>query len=164
MKYLLLILILLTPQLNELWSSEILNPYLGLGGGYTDGKKYHGGIFQIEYLLSKYHFKLVRPEAIFVSPLFKAFFFGMGARAEIRVCKHILFNPSFVPGLYVKGSWRDLGFPLEFRSCLEFAYEFTNKSRIGLQISHISNGSLSQKNPGLNSFTAILAKPLSSPN
>lgn len=160
MKYLLLFFLLLSLKPLSLQSSETVTPYLVLGGGFTDAKRYSGGVFQAEYLFLKCYFKLFKPEVIFISPRFESAFLGVGIRAEIRIWQHILLNPSFIPGLYAKGKGKDLGFPLEFRSCMEAAYEFTNKVRLGVQVFHISNASLSCKNPGFNSLVAILAIPL----
>jgi lipid A 3-O-deacylase len=161
MKYLLLFFFLLSLKPENLHSSEILPPCLALGGGYSDGRRHSGGLFQIEYLFPKYYFNLFRPEAIFISPRLKSAFLGVGIRAEIRVWKGFLIIPSFIPGLYAKGKkGKDLGSPLEFRSCMEIAYEFPSKCRIGLQAYHISNASLAKRNPGLNSFAATLTIPL----
>jgi lipid A 3-O-deacylase len=163
MKYLLLFFLLLSVKPTGLQSSEILPPHLVLAGGYSDGRRYSGGLLQIEYLFANYYLTLLRPEVMLLSPNLKSAFFGVGIRAEIRVGRHFLLMPSFIPGLYTKGEGKDLGFPLEFRSCMEIAYEFTCKFRLGVQVYHISNASLSTKNPGLNSFAATLAIPLSRP-
>ena len=73
----------------------------------------------------------------------------------------IILAPSIVAGYYNKGNGRNLGFPLEFRSALEFSYLLKSSSRIGVQISHTSNASLSKKNPGLESFSFFFALPIS---
>ena len=68
-------------------------------------------------------------------------------------------TPSFIPGVYCKGSGKDLGYPLEFRSSLELAYEWCCKARLSGQFYHISNASLSKKNPGANALALIFCIP-----
>ena len=41
----------------------------------------------------------------------------------------------------VQGDGLDLGYGLEFRSQLEIAYRFDNRSRLGVAVSHMSNAS-----------------------
>jgi hypothetical protein len=41
-----------------------------------------------------------------------------------------------------------MGHPVEFRSQVEVAYRFADSSRLGLSLSHYSNGKLAKKNPG----------------
>ena len=67
---------------------------------------------------------------------------------------------SFAPGYYEKGDGKDLGYDLEFRSQLEIAYRFDDRSRLGLSISHMSNASLGDKNPGTESLMATYAVPV----
>ena len=54
----------------------------------------------------------------------------------------------FAPTIYYRGTGVDLGFPLEFRSSVELAYRFDDRSRLGAQIYHLSNASLGWQNPG----------------
>ena len=61
----------------------------------------------------------------------------------------LLFTPSFGVGYYENGTGKDLGNSLQFRTTLEFSYEFSNKRRIGLSLGHISNANTSGKNPGV---------------
>jgi len=59
------------------------------------------------------------------------------------------FTPSFGAGIYNDGSGKKLGNDLQFRTSLEVSYEFKNKNRIGISLSHISNANLGDKNPGV---------------
>ena len=61
----------------------------------------------------------------------------------------ILFTPSFGVGYYEKGSGKDLGNTLQFRTTLELSYELKNNNRIGFSFGHISNANTSGKNPGV---------------
>ena len=62
------------------------------------------------------------------------------------------FTPSFAPGLYHKGDGKDLGHALEFKSEIQFSYNSSENSRIGISYNHISNASIGDKNPGANSY------------
>ena len=64
----------------------------------------------------------------------------------------LTFTPSFAPGLYHEGDGKDLGHVLEFKSEIQFSFELSNDTNIGLSYNHISNASLGDKNPGANSY------------
>ena len=64
----------------------------------------------------------------------------------------LTFTPSFAPGLYHEGDGKDLGHILEFKSEIQFSYELSNDTSIGLSYNHLSNASLGDKNPGANSY------------
>jgi lipid A 3-O-deacylase len=89
-----------------------------------------------------------------------AAFVGAGIALEIRVGWHLMLTPEFAPGYYKRGRGRALGFPLEFRSRLEVAWAFGGGSRLGLAVSHISNGSLGSRNPGEESLAVVSEIPL----
>ncbi len=72
-----------------------------------------------------------------------------GVAFDCIVSKHFAVTPSFAPGVYFKGSGKDLGFPLEFRSSFELSYRQNNGSRFGAMFYHISNASIGKKNPGV---------------
>ncbi len=60
--------------------------------------------------------------------------------------------PNLAVGAYFQGSGKDLGHVIEFRSGIEFAYRFANRSRLGIAVSHISNANLGERNPGAESL------------
>ena len=64
----------------------------------------------------------------------------------------LTFTPSFAPGLYHKGDGKDLGHVLEFKSEIQFSYDFSGNSKVGLSYNHVSNASLGDKNPWANSY------------
>ena len=64
----------------------------------------------------------------------------------------LTFTPSFAPGLYYEGDGKDLGHVLEFKSEIQFSYELSNDTNIGLSYNHLSNASIGDKNPGANSY------------
>ena len=74
---------------------------------------------------------------------------GVGLYSDFFVTDHTYITPSFAIGLYNQGgSDLDLDYPLEFRSQIEIGYQFENYHRISLGLSHTSNGSLGNHNPG----------------
>lgn len=143
-----------------LWGEEAPVPLLAVGGGYYDGGPRHSGeIYQLEYRNGRCILWRLRLQASLIFPEMRSVFFGIGAGMDFYASKHVVFTPSLTPGLYYKGSGRDLGFPIEFRSCIETAYEWGNKMRLGVQFYHISNGCLSHRNPGANALVLIWAFP-----
>ncbi|NGX61335.1 MAG: hypothetical protein K940chlam9_00820 [Chlamydiae bacterium] len=146
---------------SNLEGSPIPAAHLTLGGGYNQAGCHHsGGVFQAEYLFYRRYFRLIRPQVAIVSPELRSLFIGGGLGVELYLSRHLIFIPSFFPGLYIRGSGKDLGCPLEFRSTLGFAYEWGWGFRLSFQYSHFSNGSISHKNPGLNTAILSLGFPL----
>ena len=88
-----------------------------------------------------------------------AFVYG-GGLVDVFLGRRIVTTLSFAPGYYYKGDGKDLGYDLEFRSQLELSYRFDDRSRLGLSISHMSNASIGDKNPGTESLMVTYAKPL----
>ncbi|MGB5102905.1 MAG: acyloxyacyl hydrolase [Steroidobacteraceae bacterium] len=68
--------------------------------------------------------------------------------------------PSFGVGAYQGGSELDLGHSLEFRSGLEVTRRFNNDFCLGLAIFHVSNGGLSERNPGTESVVLSVYVPM----
>ena len=62
---------------------------------------------------------------------------------------NLIFTPSFGVGYYDDGNGIKLGNKIQFRSTFEISYELKNKNRIAGSFSHISNGNLSNINPGV---------------
>ena len=56
--------------------------------------------------------------------------------------------PSFSPGLYEKGSGKDLGSALEFKSELKVGLDIFDNSHFGYSYRHISNNNWGSVNPG----------------
>lgn len=71
-----------------------------------------------------------------------------GFLVDVYFGRRIVLTPSLAAGLYADGDGKDLGHVVEFRSSLELAWRFDDRSRLGLSFYHISNASLSDNNPG----------------
>lgn len=83
-----------------------------------------------------------------------------GLSVDIFFGNRFVLRPSFAPGLYYEGDGKDLGSVIEFRSALEAAYRFDDRSRLGLEISHRSNARIDDTNPGEESLMVFYHLPL----
>ena len=80
-----------------------------------------------------------------------AAYFYTGVQAQYKIGKFDL-TPSFTPGFYEKGSGKDLGHALEFKTEVQLSLNLLENSQFGMSYNHISNASLGDKNPGANSY------------
>jgi len=66
--------------------------------------------------------------------------------------------PSFTPGYYQKGSGKDLGDVLEFKSEVKVGFDIFDNSKIGYSYSHISNNDWGSTNPGADNQSITFSK------
>ena len=66
--------------------------------------------------------------------------------------------PSFTPGYYEKGSGKDLGSVLEFKSEIKFGLEILENTKLGYSYSHISNNDWGNSNPGTDNQQITFSK------
>ncbi len=66
--------------------------------------------------------------------------------------------PSFTPGVYEKGSGKDLGSILEFKSEIKIGFDIFENSKIGYSYSHISNNDWGERNPGTDNQQITFSK------
>ncbi len=83
-----------------------------------------------------------------------------GLLADINLGRRIVITPSIGVGAYSEGDGKDLGHTVEFRSQIELAYRFDNRSRVGVAFSHISNAGIGDENPGTEILNVYYALPL----
>ena len=74
-----------------------------------------------------------------------------GIQANYNLGK-INIIPSFAPGLYSQGKGKDLGYPVEFKSELQISLDIFSNSKLGFSYNHLSNASLGDRNPGVDSY------------
>ena len=101
-------------------------------------------------------------------------FFGTGKNAEfyasagvlldVQLGRNWLLTPSFGGGYYNASAGLDLGFNAQFRTGIEVAKRLKNGHRLGLAFTHLSNGSLSDKNPGTETLGLAYSIPLDNEN
>jgi len=139
--------------------------FLSIAGGSYDWnrKKDQGVELRMEYRDDKKLFGLLKP---FVAAAVSKndstqVFVGAGVLMDLYFGKRIVVTPSFAPHFYTGGNTKlDLDYALEFRSQLEIAYRFDDRSRLGVAVSHYSNASLGKSNPGTESALLYYSIPV----
>lgn len=129
--------------------------WLSIGGGVCGviRPKDRTGMIQVEYQPSPLYQPTswfnIKPQVGFFEN-FRGSFYGYGGfRFEFKPTSWLLLTPGFAPGLYVRAHGKKLGFPIEFKSSFEIAFEYKkNKRRFSAQFYHISNASIDYHNPG----------------
>ena len=136
--------------------------FLAFGGGYFDWnrQKAPAAEFRLEYRSDR-KLWIFKPLGGIMGTSSGAVYAFAGVGVDVFLGRRLVFTPSFAPGYYEKGSGLDLGHELEFRSQIEFAYRFDDRSRLGLAVSHMSNASITDKNPGTESAILYHSMPLS---
>lgn len=87
----------------------------------------------------------------------------VGFSLYVPLGPRFVLRGSFAPGAYATGNGKDLHSVLEFRSAIEAGFRFGRGLRLGVELYHLSNGSLSERNPGEESLVLTLAIPLRRP-
>jgi hypothetical protein len=85
---------------------------------------------------------------------------GIGVLVDITFFDSVVLTGSVAPGLWSRGSGKDLGHVVEFRSQVELGYQFENRSRLSVAFSHISNAELDSTNPGTEVLNLYYHLPL----
>ena len=137
--------------------------FLTIAAGAWDFNKQddEGAEFRLEYR-SDHKLWELKPFGVVAGTSTGSFFVGAGVLMDIYFGRRFVVTPSFAPHYYSQGSSdKDLGYELEFRSQLEFAYRFDDRSRLGLSVSHYSNASIGDKNPGEESLMLNYSIPIS---
>jgi lipid A 3-O-deacylase len=131
----------------------------GVGNFDFNREKDEGAEFRLDYRsdYKLWHFKPFLTAAVVTNGMT---FFGAGLLLDVYFGNRIVLTPSIAPTLWHgKTDDLDLGHVLEFRSQIDFAYRFDDRSRLGLAISHSSNASLSDTNPGTESLMVNYSIP-----
>ena len=137
--------------------------FLSFGAGYFDfnRQKDPGAEFRVEYR-SAYKLWQLKPFVAAAGATTGHGFIGAGVLMDIYFGRRLVLTPSFAPHVYFGGNNKlDLDYPLEFRSQLEMAYRFDDRSRLGLAISHYSNAGLGDGNPGTETVSVYYSIPFS---
>ncbi|MES2272712.1 MAG: acyloxyacyl hydrolase [Chlamydiota bacterium] len=142
--------------------------FLSFGTGAFDimREKHRTWEFEIEY---KFHVKgwkspnrylEFRPLLGLMATAKGSFYLYLGINFDLLFWDHLLFAPGFAAGYYAAGQGKDLGFPVEFRSGVELAWQFSDWHRLGLHFYHLSNASIGKRNPGEESLVLFYDIPL----
>lgn len=137
--------------------------FLTLSAGAFDiGKDETAAEARIEYRHDR-KFWLFKPFAGAMATGDGGFYGYAGVLIDAYWGNRVVTTLSFAPGAYYDGDGKDLGSTLEFRSQLEVAWRFDDRSRLGLAIGHMSNASIGEDNPGAESLTLNYSIPLGAP-
>ena len=135
--------------------------FLSVGAGYFDWnrQKNEAAEFRLEYR-DDHKLWIFRPLAGLMGTSDGSVYGFAGIGVDVFFGSRFVVTPSFAPGYYHQGNGLDLGYGLEFRSQIEFAYRFDNRSRLGLAVSHMSNASLGDINPGTEAAIVYYSMPI----
>lgn len=154
----LLSIIIFLISINSLAIADTGKNYLSTSIGQFDiNDTKDSAEYRIEYLngsISK-----LSPGNLSLKPFYGAMingddgkYFYSGLRKDIVLSDKTYLTPSFAIGYYDQGKSKDLGYDLEFRSQLEISFKLESMNRIAISINHISNASLGEQNPGVESM------------
>lgn len=139
----------------------------GIGAYDFYREKYRAAEFDLEF---KFHVKWMKSpfEILEFRPLVGVMatakgsgYIYLGINFDLLFFDHLLLAPGFAAGYYWQGSGKNLGYPIEFRSGIELAWQFTSWHRLGIHFYHLSNASLGKKNPGEESLILFYDIPIS---
>lgn len=138
---------------------------ISIGGGYYDAfdnDNDRAFDFRAEYRSGKNIFiDNLHPYAAFEITSDASTWVGGGLLYDWNFAPSWYLTPSFGAGVYAKGSSDlDLDYPVQFRSQLEVAYEFSSAHRVAAALSHVSNASLGDENPGTEVFSVYWHIPM----
>ena len=119
---------------------------LGIGGFDATQRDDQAVDFRLEYRHKKVW--LFKPWVGLEATSDGAVYGLAGILVDLFFGRRIVVTPSFGAGLYHDGGGKDLGGTVEFRSQIEVAYRFNDRSRLGIALGHISNADLGEDNPG----------------
>jgi hypothetical protein len=89
-------------------------------------------------------------------------FIGFGLSSQFDLTDRWFIESSFMPGFHHEGTpGNDLGTAFEFRSLLGVGYRFENGLAASVALTHKSNASLDDKNPGADALLLRLHRPFS---
>lgn len=154
----LLSIIIFLISINSLAIADTDKNYLSTSIGQFDiNDTKDSAEYRIEYL--KGSISKLSPGNLSLKPFYGAMingddgkYFYSGLRKDIILSNKTYLTPSFAVGYYDQGKSKDLGYDLEFRSQLEISYKLESMNRIAISINHISNASLGEQNPGVESM------------
>lgn len=139
--------------------------YLDLAAGVFDIPIHRGAVTtgegRIEFRYGEKLFYIGPAVGVLVNG--KGGVYGYGGFYGDIAFDRLVVTPLAAVGAYRRGDGPDLGGTLEFRLSINAAYELDDKSRLGLQIAHVSNGGIHQRNPDENEVLLTYAIPLHLP-
>ncbi len=120
---------------------------------YTAGE----GRLELRFAQSLFYWKPLL--GVFVTTRGSVYTYG-GFRLELPIGKHFMIIPIATVGDYEKGSGKDLGAHIEFKTGAEFDYVLDNGIKFGPAFDHVSNAGIGKKNPGEENLMLMVTVPL----
>jgi len=114
---------------------------------------------RIEYRINSTDWK-VKPLTGMMINTDGALYMYSGLFFVIPITKFLSLIPSFSPGIYFNNYSKDLHFVLEFKSQMDVIFNISEEFMTGFSFNHISNASLGDKNPGVESIAITFLLPL----
>ncbi|MBM3554598.1 MAG: acyloxyacyl hydrolase [Alphaproteobacteria bacterium] len=129
---------------------------LGLSAGIFDvGDSDRSAEFRLEYRWGSKLFWLIKPFVGAMATGEHARYGYAGLLADFDLGGNFVLTPSLAGGAFARGDGKDLGSGVEFRTQLELAYVTPKSHRVGVAVSHMSNASIGDRNPGANSAVLL---------
>lgn len=117
---------------------------------------------RLEYRFSYRFLYIIRPVLGALATNDRTFYGYGGFRFDAEF-GHFVVMPEAVFGYWNRGEGKDLGGAAEFKTGAEFAYRFSDYSRLGVAFDHISNAGIYKKNPGVESALLVYSIPIGGP-
>ncbi len=118
---------------------------------------------RLEYRFSYRFLYIIRPIVGALVTNKRSFYGYGGFRFDAEIGQHFVITPEAAAGYWDRGSGKDLGGHMEFKTGGEFAWRFADYSRIGFLFDHISNAGIYKKNPGVESAMLVYSIPIGGP-
>jgi hypothetical protein len=104
------------------------------------------GDFMLEYRADRLWF--IHPKAGFEFTTDGAAYFYGGFNFDVPMGRHFVLTLGTAVGHYSDGNGKKLGNAIEFKSGAGVALRLRNRARLGVELYHISNASMGDRNPG----------------
>ena len=133
---------------------------LALGLGAYDVRGHNEPQLRLEYRFAYSFLWILRPLVGAFGTSDGTFFGYGGLRIELPLSEHVVLMGDAATGYWRRGTGRDLGDALEFKSGVELAYRYADQSRLGIAFDHMSNAGIAKLNPGVESLLLVYSYPL----
>jgi lipid A 3-O-deacylase len=135
--------------------------FISLGAGAYDviGNSSHpSGLFAAEYRFG-YKLWIFKPFLGVLGNTDKSYYGYGGFLVDIYLGPRWVLTPNVAAGYFHQGSGTVLGNHAEFRTGVEIAYRFDDRSRLGFSVHHISNAGIGTHNPGEEDGLIVFSLP-----
>jgi len=119
---------------------------VGVGGFDVNDDKTSGQV-EVQARLNT-RFWIFKPQVGMFVTAEEGVYAYFGIMTDLFFGGRFVVSPSFGIGANHEGQGKQLGGAIEFRSAIELAYRFDDRSRFGIQLGHLSNAGIYKENPG----------------